>query len=205
MSASPKEMLLGVSSGLQAFLNNTYFNLLLLTLTMAHMVVQAMRTNDADPTSFLTFLQDAFDYYMIWIYTFVACLRVWGSGLVLNEDSFLRQSWSYLDLIIVILAWADRTLYFGNFMFFMILRVAKLLVESSNVTNYLNPGPKTLNPKPQSPLRVTHYNGCTWVRVYLWLGLGFGFSWVQGRSAIVRMSQTLLCCQCRRGLCRRRA
>ncbi len=127
-------MLLGVCSGLQAFLNNIYFNLLLLTLTMAHMVLQALQTSDADPAAFMTFIQNAADYYMIWIYTVVACLRVCGSGLVLHEDSFLRQTWNYLDLIIVILAWANRSLQFGNFMFFMILRCAKLLVESRNVT-----------------------------------------------------------------------
>ena len=133
MSASPKELLLGICETLTSTLNNVYFNLLLLTCTGAHMIIQAMRSNDSDPTTFLTFLQDAFDYYMIWIYTLVLCLRVMGRGLVMNPDSFLRVPWCYLDLIIVISAWLDNVYHFGNFMFFMIVRAAKLLVESRNV------------------------------------------------------------------------
>jgi len=130
MAASPKEILLQLCEGLNDGLNHISFNVLLLGGTLMHMIVQAMRSNQSDPTSFLVFLQDAMDYYMIWIYTLVLCLRIMGRGLVMNEDSFLRQPWSYLDLIIVILAWLDRVYRFGTLMFFMVLRMAKMLVDS---------------------------------------------------------------------------
>jgi len=44
-------------------------------------------------------VQDAMDYYMIWIYTLVLCLRIMGRGLVMNEDRYLCvRAWMYVRI-----------------------------------------------------------------------------------------------------------
>ena len=129
-SKSPKELLLEGCDLLNTGLSDVRFNVVLLGATFGHMAVQAMRSNDTDPTSLTMVVQDAADFYMIWTYTVVLVLRIMGAGLVFNPDAFLRKPWSYLDLIIVLLAWLDNIYRFGNFMFFMVLRAAKMLVDS---------------------------------------------------------------------------
>jgi len=132
MASSPKELLLGSCEFLFHALNHVAFNLTLLGATTCHMILQATRTNDSDPTGWLVFVQDAADFYMIWIYTGVLLLRIMARGLIFNPDAFLRNAWCCLDLAIVILAWLNKVYNFGNLMFFMVTRVAKLLMESRN-------------------------------------------------------------------------
>ena len=132
MSASPKELLLAFCDNLRFGINHVAFNLALLGATTCHMLLQAMRTNDSDPTGWLVWVQDLADFYMIWIYTGVVLLRIMARGLVFSPDSFLRDGWCYLDLVIVIMAWLNKVYSFGNLMFFMVTRVAKLLIESRN-------------------------------------------------------------------------
>lgn len=122
-------VLLG-SGAINGFLNDAYFNTVLLSATCLHMVIQASRANDEDPASWFFSFQNAMDYYMIWVYTAILCLRICCRGLLWHPDSFLQQPWSYLDLIIVVWAWLNTVYNFGNFMFFMFLRVVKLLVDS---------------------------------------------------------------------------
>jgi hypothetical protein len=114
MSLSPKEILLAGCDVLMYGLNHVVFNVALLGATCAHMVAQALKSNDSDPTSFLVFVQDAADFYMIWLYTFVLVLRVCSRGLVFNPDAILRVPWAYLDIVIVLLAWLDKIYHFGR-------------------------------------------------------------------------------------------
>jgi len=130
---TPKEMFLGAMDQLDKVLENVYFNWLLLGATSVHMILQSMRFLTQDPFSSISKLQDEFDYYMIWVYTGIMCLRVWGKGLLLHPTSFLRTGWCYLDLLVVVCAWLDRVYHFGNVMFFMVLRILKLAAESNLV------------------------------------------------------------------------
>ena len=67
---------------------------------------------------------------MIWVYTGAMCVRIMGFGLFWHPGSFLRQPWCWLDLLIVSSAWLDLKFQFGNFMFFMVLRGLKILVDT---------------------------------------------------------------------------
>jgi hypothetical protein len=51
-------------------------------------------------------------------------------GLFWHPGSFLRQPWCWLDLLIVSCAWLNMQFSFGNFMFFMVLRGLKILVDT---------------------------------------------------------------------------
>ena len=70
-SKSPKELLLEGCDLLNTGLSDVRFNVVLLGATFGHMAVQAMRSNDTDPTSLTMVVQDAADFYMIWTYTVV--------------------------------------------------------------------------------------------------------------------------------------
>jgi len=71
------------------------------------------------------------NFWMRWVYTAITALRMMAKGLVLREHSFIKTSWSMLDLIVVILAWLNVPFVFGNLMFLMVIRGAKVVVQSS--------------------------------------------------------------------------
>jgi hypothetical protein len=76
------------------------------------------------------FVNLTYFYSMIWIYTGAMCLRVMSFGLIWHPHSFFRQPWCWLDLLIVSCAWLNMQFSFGNFMFFMVLRGLKILVDT---------------------------------------------------------------------------
>ena len=71
------------------------------------------------------------NFWMRWVYTAITALRMMAKGLVLRDGSFIKTSWSMLDLIVVILAWLNVPFVFGNLMFLMVIRGAKVVVQSS--------------------------------------------------------------------------
>ena len=75
------------------------------------------------------------NFWMRWVYTGITALRMMAKGLILKDDSFFQSAWCIMDISIVVLAWLNTPFVFGNFMFFMVLRGAKLIVGSQ--TPYL--------------------------------------------------------------------
>ena len=70
------------------------------------------------------------NFWMRWVYTGLTALRMASKGLFLKEDSFFQSPWCLMDLVVVVLAWLNVPFVFGNLMFFMVVRGAKLMVES---------------------------------------------------------------------------
>ena len=75
------------------------------------------------------------NFWMRWVYTGITALRMMAKGLILKDDSFFQSAWCIMDISIVVLAWLNTPFVFGNFMFLMVLRGAKLIVGSQ--TPYL--------------------------------------------------------------------
>jgi hypothetical protein len=72
------------------------------------------------------------NFYFRWGYTGITCARMVGRGLFLSKTPFFLNGWNIMDILVVIAAWLDTPLKFGNLMFFMVLRGFKLLMESSH-------------------------------------------------------------------------
>ena len=72
------------------------------------------------------------NFWMRWVYTGITALRMMSKGLFLKDGSFFQSPWCLMDLIVVVLAWLNTPFVFGNLMFFMVLRGAKLVVESTH-------------------------------------------------------------------------
>lgn len=70
--------------------------------------------------------------YFRWVYTGITFMRMFGKGLFLRQDAFFLNAWNIMDILVVIAAWLDTPMKFGNLMFFMVLRGFKLLMESSH-------------------------------------------------------------------------
>ena len=70
------------------------------------------------------------NFWMRWVYTGITALRMMAKGLFLRERAFIQTPWCLMDLVVVILAWLNVRFMFGNFMFFMVVRGAKLVVGS---------------------------------------------------------------------------
>jgi len=72
------------------------------------------------------------NFWMRWVYTGITALRMMAKGVILKDDSFFQSAWCIMDLSIVVLAWLNTPYVFGNFMFFMVARGAKLIVASQS-------------------------------------------------------------------------
>jgi hypothetical protein len=73
------------------------------------------------------------NFWMRWVYTALTALRMFGKGLFLkSDDAFFLNPWCLADLLVVIAAWFTTPFPFGNLMFFMVLRGAKVIVNSQS-------------------------------------------------------------------------
>ena len=70
------------------------------------------------------------NFWMRWVYTALTALRMFGKGLFLRSEAFFLNPWCLADLLVVIAAWFSTPFPFGNLMFFMVLRGAKVIVNS---------------------------------------------------------------------------
>lgn len=81
------------------------------------------KENDADYVS----ISDLIDYTFTAFFTFESVFKIISLGFVMESNSYLRESWSILDFIIVIFSLIDLVLTNYDLSFIKILRLLRIL------------------------------------------------------------------------------
>ena len=77
------------------------FILIIILVNTVFIIAKAV---DSDQNN-STLIYNAIDEYFLYFYTVEMFIKIFSLGFILNNDSYLRDSWNALDFFIIISGW----------------------------------------------------------------------------------------------------
>ena len=109
-------------------IKHPYFdNLILIIIIISSLKLAVDSYISPTKNLILNFISNKFDYFFTIVFTLEALIKSIALGFIMNKGSYLRESWSQLDFIIVCFSLVDLSLDGTNLTFIKILRLVRIL------------------------------------------------------------------------------